>query len=202
MSVTFNTQNKAKFTRSTLANLLIREIHEVRTVSYVNIYGLLFTTTSNSVILISFNVVLELPPICSRRSVMYIAKIEARASHTCTPACLHDCEALRKGETLKTLSTELYIVKDLPRCRRFKKRSRKGSNAALNLIAKMRRTVRMRSLKGSHSCQIQHQESLSQKIHVGGDGEIKRQQDDNMGLDKVFYIQITTVRSYQGPKNQ
>ena len=48
-----------KFTGSTLVNLLKREINEVRTVSCVDIYGLTLMTNSDTIVLISLNVLLE-----------------------------------------------------------------------------------------------------------------------------------------------
>jgi hypothetical protein len=110
-----------------------------------------FTTTSNNIVLILLNILLKFSPICSRRSIMYTAKIEARASHPHGPACLHDCETLRKSEALKTLSTELYIVKDLTVRRLLKEGRWQCPDASFDLPADMGWAIRVGSPRSGHS---------------------------------------------------
>ena len=117
-------------------------------------------TISNIIVLIPLNVVFKLPPVCGRRSVMYTAKIEAGARHLHSPTCLHDCETLRKSEALETLSTELYIVKDLAIHRLLKKGRREGPDTSFNFSADMGRAIRVGSPRSSHSSGKKHHQGI------------------------------------------
>ena len=76
MNIMTNTQNEVKYTRITFVNLFVSETNTVEIVTNVDISGLLFSTTSYSILLISLNVLLKLTSIKSIRSVMYTAKFE------------------------------------------------------------------------------------------------------------------------------
>jgi hypothetical protein len=58
---------------------------------------------------------------------------------------LYDCDALREGKAMKTLSTELNIVKDLTVGRLLKKGRREGPDASFDIPADVGRAVRMGS---------------------------------------------------------
>jgi hypothetical protein len=70
-------------------------------------------------------------------------KIKPRAYLLHTTTCLNDSKTLSKGETLKTLLTELYIVEDLTSSRLFKETRGECPNASFNLAAEMGRAMMM-----------------------------------------------------------
>ena len=90
-----NTQNEVKYTRITLANLLISEINTVKTAAGVDIGGLLLLTASNSILLISLNVLFKLMIILSINFMMYTVKFEPRMS------CLHATTLLDDSKPLR-----------------------------------------------------------------------------------------------------
>ena len=82
--------------------------------------------------------------------MVYTAKIEMRISHSHAPALLHNYEALGECEALETLTTELYIVINLPISGLFKKERREGSYIRFNLLTNMGRAVRLGGLNSGH----------------------------------------------------
>jgi len=63
---------------------------------------------------------------------------------------LNDCEALRESEALKTLSTELYIVKDLPINGFLEEGGWEGPHTRFDLSTKMGRAIGVGSPNNSH----------------------------------------------------
>jgi hypothetical protein len=75
--------------------------------------------------------------------MVYTMKIEPRAYLLHTTTRLNDSKILSKHKALQTLSTELYIVKDLASSRLFKETRGECPNASFNLVAEMGRAMRM-----------------------------------------------------------
>ncbi|KAF7511466.1 hypothetical protein GJ744_004655 [Endocarpon pusillum] len=77
--------------------------------------------SSDLAVLIPFDMLLQVPVILSLPSMVDTLKIEARVLLRHTSACLNNGEALGKSKALKTLPTEIHILKDLPFAGSFKK---------------------------------------------------------------------------------
>jgi len=148
MNAVFDAHFKAKFSRSTLAYLLPSKIYVVWTVPCIDVCGLLLTSSSNLLLLISFNMLFKLPVISSRFSMMNTMKIEPGAFLVHTTTFLHNSETLGESKALQTLTAKLYIVKYLTISRLFQKSRGEGSNASFNLIAEVGRAVGMGSPSG------------------------------------------------------
>jgi hypothetical protein len=85
--------------------------------------------------------------------VIDTAKIKMRAGLLYTPAFLYNYETLNKYEALKTLSTEIFIIKDLTVRRLFNEGRREGSDASFDLRTEMGRAIRVGRLESGYSKQ-------------------------------------------------
>jgi len=195
----FDAQNKAILTGTTFANLLESEVNEVRTSSCLNICGLLLTTTSYIVVFIPLHMLFELPCIQRRSSMVDTVKIEAWTGLFHTPTFQYDSEALGECEALETLSTELYVIKDLAIDGLLNKRRREGTNAGFDFCTEMSRTIGVGGPFGGHSerkneqevTETQHQEILSQNTI----GKRQRGQITNSSQMAEFWTMARIVRT-------
>jgi hypothetical protein len=121
MSGVFDAHFKAKFSRSTLAYLLPSKIY----------VGLLLTSSSNPLLLVSFRHVL--------RAAYNFESIPHDGYNEKEPGAFL---------ALQALTTELYIVKYLTIGRLLQKSRGEGPNASFDLIAEVGRAVGMGSPSG------------------------------------------------------
>jgi hypothetical protein len=130
MSSVFDAHFKAKFSRSRLAYLLPSKIYMVEAIPCIDICRLLLTSSSNLLLLISFDMLFELPIISSRFLMMNTMKIEPGAFLVYTTTFLHNSETLGESKALEALTTKLYIAKYLTIGRLLQKSRGEGPNAS------------------------------------------------------------------------
>ena len=109
--------------------------------------------------------------------MVYIIKIEARASLLYTPTFQHNRETLRECEALKTLLTELHIIKNLTVDRLLKEERWEGPHTRFNLCTNMGRAIRVGGLSNGHYKRARSGENATpkksiSKIRPGGDSEV------------------------------
>jgi hypothetical protein len=138
----------------------------VQAVPCINICHLLLTLSSNLLLLISFDLLFELPISSSRSPVMNTMKIEPGALLVHTTTFLHNSETLGESKALQALTTKLYIVKYLAIDRLLQK---SRGNALMRASTSSRRWTEqwewaVHAGAEGPMATVKHQEYLSQRL--------------------------------------
>ena len=173
MSIIENTQNEAIFARSTLANLLIRKINEIRAVASIDTCCLLLPAAYNSTLLISYDVVLKLTSIFSIFSMVYTTKIELWMCWLHASAFSNDSEALRQGPALKTLLTHVWIDEDLTGDRRQQEGGGEGAHTPLELGFEVLWAIRMGSPQRHSHSKNNNTKDIYLNAYLGSNSKLK-----------------------------
>jgi hypothetical protein len=192
MSIIRDTQNEAIFARSTLANLLVRKINEIRAVASVDTCRLLLSTAYDSTLLISYNVLLELTSIFSVSSMVYTTKIEPRACLLYASALSNDSEALRQGPALEALLTHVWIDEDLTGDRRQQEGGGEGAHTPLKLGFEVLWAIRMGSPQRHSHSKNNNTKDIYLNTYSGSNSKLEF--TTGVGLSKCWEIRNATYK--------
>jgi hypothetical protein len=202
MNIVGDTQNEAIFARSTLPNLFVCKIDEIRAAASVDTGRLLLAAADNSILLISCNVLLELTSICSILSMVNATKIEPRACLPHTSTRSNDGEALRQGPALEALLTHVCVDEELTGDRGQQEGGGEGAYTPLELRFDVLWATRMGSPQRHSHGKNNNTKDTYLNTYCGSNSELKI----TMAVDvqsvrksQDCYIQITTVGSRQDP---
>jgi hypothetical protein len=139
------------------------------------------------------------------QGIINIIKIETKTRLLYTATFLYKSEALSEIITLKTLSTVLYIIEDLPIERLLQEGRGEGSNAGFDIFTKIVRAVKIDSLDSdSYNNKTEHGEFYL-KTYLKSDSELNitdSSGNDSIRLRQERRTQITTADSRQDPNSR
>jgi hypothetical protein len=166
MSSVFGAHFKAKLSRSTLAYLLPSKIYMVEAIPCIDICRLLLTSSSNLLLLISFDMLFELPIISSRFLMMNTMKIEPGAFLVYTTTFLHNSETLGESKAWRRSRQSSTLQNTSPSAGSFRKVGGKALTRAFDPVAEVGRAVGMGSPSGRRGAMatVKHQEYLAQSL--------------------------------------